>query len=252
MNNPPDPKSPPDRFHPLAPVAVQMIVLEPGGTLYDDTAWPRWLMRVLQQIGVRAEFRPLIRLFEHEWLGAVYRGECDYWSALSGFLKQLGLSSAQIEEIEAAGRSKWHARETDFRLFPGVAAALSQLRSVGFSLGLVANSTRTPDQFERRLRLLGVREHFELVATSRELGRALPDRRVFDESAEMARCSSSEMVFVSDDLAQLDAAAEAGWRTAGMHFDAACREHLELERLIDLTSAFAPKLAASDRWLRAA
>ena len=57
-----------------APRPIRGLLLDACNILYDDTAWRRWLLRLLMRLGLRTEYGPFFRIFDRDYLDAVYRG----------------------------------------------------------------------------------------------------------------------------------------------------------------------------------
>jgi putative hydrolase of the HAD superfamily len=70
--------------------------------------------------------------------------------------------------------------------------------------------------FDERLHLilenLGIKDQFDFVLTSREVGSPKPNRKIFDEALKKAGCDAKDAVHVGDTFANdVVGAAEAGW-----------------------------------------
>ena len=85
-----------------APRPVRGLLLDACNILYDDTDWRRWLLRLLLRLGLRTEYGPFFRIFDRDYLDAVYRGERPFSDALDAFLISAGLSAGQAEEVHRA------------------------------------------------------------------------------------------------------------------------------------------------------
>src|SRR5262249_9401208 len=94
------PKHPPHVSHaPRAPWAVRGWIFDMGDVLYDATAWRRWLCALLNHLGVDHDYAQLFGTWDREYLDAVHRGEWDYQEAFIAFLAELGLTSADVDEV---------------------------------------------------------------------------------------------------------------------------------------------------------
>lgn len=85
---------------------------------------------------------------------------------------------------------------TGERLYPDCAAVLAALKSK-YNLGIIANQ---PAGSERRLEQFGIRQYFDVVAASAEVGFAKPDPRIFEAAMAQMDCAPSECVMVGDRL----------------------------------------------------
>ncbi len=82
------------------------------------------------------------------------------------------------------------------RLYPDCAAVLAEL-AAKYHLGIIANQ---PTGSEQRLEAFGIRQYFDVVAASAEVGFAKPDPRIFETALSKADCAPSECVMVGDRL----------------------------------------------------
>lgn len=99
--------------------------------------------------------------------------------------------------------------ERNWRLFPDVIETLDRLQ--GHSLGIISNGDR--EQQSSKLDSLGVRDRFDPVVISGEIGVAKPDAAIFHEACRRANCLPHECVYVGD---RLDSDALAS-KHAGFH-----------------------------------
>lgn len=109
---------------------------------------------------------------------------------------RLGLDG-NSEAIRYFGLRKtpWHWE--DERPYADAEETLKALRARGFRLGIIAN--QIPGT-EERLKTWGLREYFDVVAASAELGVAKPDKRIFARALEMAGCLPRDAAMVGDRL----------------------------------------------------
>lgn len=92
--------------------------------------------------------------------------------------------------------------------YDGAADALGELKSRGFSLGLISNATSTTAFIVAPLKL---REYLQLLVFSYEVGSVKPDRGIFQAALRKAACMPQEALFVGDGAnRELDTAAEMG------------------------------------------
>ncbi|MGE5591997.1 MAG: HAD family hydrolase [Bacillota bacterium] len=98
--------------------------------------------------------------------------------------------------------------------FPGVAPLLTALKE-RVALGLITNGN--PQQTQTKLGLLGLDHCFDpsLVLASEAVGRAKPDRFIFDAALERAGVPASRAIMVGDSLeADIQGSLKAGWAGA--------------------------------------
>ena len=81
-------------------------------------------------------------------------------------------------------------------LYPETKDTISNLHTK-YRLGIIANQNAGAKQ---RLEVFGIREYFQVVVTSAELGFAKPDPRIFREALRKAGCSASQAYMIGDRL----------------------------------------------------
>ncbi len=74
--------------------------------LYDDTVWRRWVLMLLSRLGLSTNYCSFFRLWDREYLDEVHRGRREFRQAFASFLRCAGLSSGQIDEVEAASHAR--------------------------------------------------------------------------------------------------------------------------------------------------
>ena len=110
-----------------APRPIRGLLLDACNILYDDTDWRRWLLRLLLRLGLRTEYGPFFRIFDRDYLDAVYRGERPFNEALDAFLISAGLSAGQAEEVHRALDSHRRQSDASHRPLIGVRETVAQL-----------------------------------------------------------------------------------------------------------------------------
>jgi putative hydrolase of the HAD superfamily len=125
-----------------------------------------------------------------------------------------------VDAREARAAADWYRKNRfhGLRLFPGVAAVFSTVRSAistddpraAHPIGIVTNG---PTEVQRaKLELLGIDRLVDFVLVSEEFGVAKPDPAIFHEALRIAGVPPEEAVFVGDS-AEFDM---AGARAAGI------------------------------------
>ena len=128
-----------------------------------------------------------------------------FWRCLA---REVFAETASDVQFEGLFPDLWSAfaDARRWRLLPGVASVLTELRGRDFKMGVVSN-------FDRRLHGilsgLGARAYFDGVFISAEIGVAKPDRRIFDHVALTLGLKPNELVHVGDS-AMADAAGALG------------------------------------------
>lgn len=102
----------------------------------------------------------------------------------SAAIKHLGLS-----------KTPWHSE--DEVPYPDAHNTLAALRNKGYRLGIIANQKLGTVE---RLESWGLRQYFDVIAASAELGYAKPDKKIFEKAFELAGCIAEESVMVGDRL----------------------------------------------------
>lgn len=95
----------------------------------------------------------------------------------------------------------YHACErTSQRPAPEAAAVLGLLKRAGLQLALVSNSLYPARCLEADLARMGLRDSFDALVFSSDVGWRKPDRRIYLEALQRLGASAQESVFVGDRL----------------------------------------------------
>ena len=92
-------------------------------------------------------------------------------------------------------KTPWHSE--DETPYEDAAPVLSELKRRGLKLGVIANQ---PPGTEERLENWGLRDFFDVIAASAELGVAKPDPAIFQYALAQAGCPAQNAVMVGDRL----------------------------------------------------
>ncbi len=92
-------------------------------------------------------------------------------------------------------KTTWHSE--DEVPYSDAHGTLVALIDKGYKLGIIANQKLGT---EERLESWGLRQYFEVIAASAEIGYAKPDKEIFEKALELAKCTASESVMVGDRL----------------------------------------------------
>lgn len=92
-------------------------------------------------------------------------------------------------------KTPWHSE--DEVPYPDSLTILSELNRRGFKLGIIANQNPGTEQ---RLINWGLRQFFDVVAASAELGVSKPDQAIFQWALTEANCLTKNAVIVGDRL----------------------------------------------------
>ena len=101
------------------------------------------------------------------------------------------------EAIKHFGLTKtpWHSE--DEVLYSDVEPTLEFLSAKGYKLGIIAN--QNPGT-ANRLESWGVRQYFDVIVSSAEVGYAKPDIKIFEIALEAAGCTADNSIMVGDRL----------------------------------------------------
>ncbi len=217
-----------------ASVALSAMVFDVGNVLYDASAWQRWLLQLLNRIGLHTHYDAFFRVFERDYLEAVYRGERDYWEALHDFLIAAGVSQGRVEEVLAAGHGKYRELWDDVRPLPGVAATLAQLASRGVRLGVLSNVGCSAERLTAKLERLGLAKRFSVVLSSHDLHFAKPAPECYHAAISAMNAAPEEIGFVGHETLDLAGAGVSGMMTFAVNHALDAQADVCLERFDQL------------------
>lgn len=92
-------------------------------------------------------------------------------------------------------KTPWHSE--DEVPYADAQSTLAALRHNGYKLGIIAN--QNPGT-ANRLTHWGLRQYFDVIAASAELGCAKPDKEIFEAALQLAGCTPEESIMVGDRL----------------------------------------------------
>ena len=154
---------------------VKWIFFDVGSTLVDETE--AYNHRVREMIaGTNITFRE----FDNIRISLAHQG----LNSNSPAIKHIGLT-----------KTPWHSE--DEIPYSDAHSTLAALRQKGYKLGIIANQKIGT---EERLKAWGLRQYFNVIAASAEIGYAKPDKEIFEKAFELARCTAEESVMVGDRL----------------------------------------------------
>lgn len=81
-------------------------------------------------------------------------------------------------------------------MLPGAIDVLQEIKSRGYILGAITNGVSSLQN--TKLDTAGIRELFDVVVVSGDIGIYKPDRRIFDEAIKRAGVKNEESLFVGD------------------------------------------------------
>lgn len=229
------------------PGSVAGVLFDMGGVLYDDTLWRRWLLRLLAQLGLHTNYRSFYRLWDREYLVRVHRGQCEFRTAFEEFMRSVGLSAAQIDEVEAACQARRRTMEGEIRALPGVKSTLQRLAQAGFVLAALTDSEYPATLLVERLERIGLGGLFVSVISSMDLGHTRPDPVCYARALAAMDQQPYQVAFVGHDTEELSGARAVGMRTVAFNFDADAEADAfiaRFEELLDVVTQRRPFAAA--------
>jgi putative hydrolase of the HAD superfamily len=174
---------------------------EPVGEVYaraareSGAALPAWRLEDAFR-RARASMPPMV--FPGEAPERVAELERDWWRALVRSTVRAADSTVQLADFDGFFERLWklYARPGSWRLRPGAARALGQLRTAGRAGGVASNfDHRLPDL----LQALGIQELLDVVWIPARCGFAKPDPRFFAGALEALRAHPEETAYVGDE-----------------------------------------------------
>jgi HAD superfamily hydrolase (TIGR01509 family) len=224
----------------VLPRPVEGLLFDMGDVLYDATLWRRWLLRVLSQLGVHTNYRSFFHIWDHDFLDDVYRGRREFCEAFQAFLRSVGLSPGQIDEVEAACQARRNEWEQNARPLPGVKSTLAKLHAAGVPMGVLSDSECPGAVLGERLERLGLGGVFNTVVSSLDLERIKPDPVCYRTALRAMGLSADQVGFVGHDTEELAGAARVGMATIAFNYDPDAKADVFIARFEDLFALAGP------------
>ena len=121
-------------------------------------------------------------------------------------------------------KTPWHSE--DELPYSDIQSTLAALIDKGYKLGIIANQKLGTKE---RLDSWGLRQYFDVIATSAEIGYAKPDKEIFEKAFELAKCTATESMMVGDRLDNdIIPAKSLGMKTAWIKNGLAQYQNIEL------------------------
>jgi FMN phosphatase YigB (HAD superfamily) len=217
--------------------SIEIVFFDLCGVLYDESYWRRWLLQLTSRMGLHTHYALFYRAWECEFQDAVCQGRIEYWQALQQFLRSVGLSRGQIDEVTAAGMGRWRAFEEQIRPFPHVVATLARLAERNVRMAICSARPLSREALLGKLRRLGLIRWFSNVTASNASLDARSRRAFFQNELGKQGVSAQHAAYVGCRREDLTAAANAGCFTVAFNRDAdavadACIE--QFDQLLDL------------------
>ncbi len=92
-------------------------------------------------------------------------------------------------------KTPWHSE--DEVPYSDAHSTLRALCGKGYKLGIIANQNLGTSE---RLEKWGLRQYFDVIAASAEIGYSKPDKEIFEKALELAGCTAEVSIMVGDRL----------------------------------------------------
>jgi HAD superfamily hydrolase (TIGR01509 family) len=224
---------------------VHGFVFEASNVLYDDTAWRRWIFRLLSSMGLHTNYASFFRVWDDEYLPAVHRGERNFDAAFARFLSAVGLNTAQIQEVEIAARPRRDALEQSARPLPGVLPTLERLGASGARLAVLSDSALSSQQLSSKLAQMGLGNLIQHCRSSIDLHATKPSPTCYGAILDDLGLEASDVAFVGHRHDELAGAAACGLRTVAFNWDADAEADCYLENFASLAEQTAQQRRAA-------
>ena len=167
-------------------MGIEIVFLDIGGVLYDDTVYARAWHRALRDAGARFS--------DEEFDEAYTRARTEQSGSFRRKLTARFLPGADLRELERLAARYWHYPPT--ARYDDVVPCLEELRG-RYRLGVIANQ---PGEVRSALARDGLDGFFEVWGVSDELGVGKPDPALFELSVRTAGVAARSAVMVGDRL----------------------------------------------------
>lgn len=230
---------------------IQGLLFDMGDVLYDATAWRRWLLQLLARLGLHSHYRSLFRVWDDDFLDDVHRGHREYGEAFQAFLLSIGLSRAQIDEVQAASQARKRDLEAHVRPLPGVRSTLERLAARGITLAVLSDSEQSGEELQEQLAKLGLGGRFAAVVSSIDLEYTKPSPICYRTALSEMQLAVEQVAFVGHDGCELAGARAIGLRTIAINYEPGAKaDHYltrfdELLQLVDRRTAWADALVTA-------
>jgi FMN phosphatase YigB (HAD superfamily) len=228
------------RLRSALPVTLSALILDLDNVLVDVSPWRRWLLQLLNRIGLHTHYQAFFCAFEQDYLGDVYCGRRDYWEALRAYLLAAGVTRGRVEEVLAAAHGKVGELWASARPLPGVMGTLADLTSRGVRLALLTNAVASTPEIEERLQRLGVAGRFATILSSRDLGFAKPMPESYSAAITALNTPAEAIGFVGHSALELAGAGLAGLTTFAINHVPEVEADYFLERFEQLQHLVLP------------
>ncbi len=197
---------------------VHFVLFDLGGVLID----PGGVGRMRELSGIESDEELWTRWLTCRWVRAFEAGICPPEEFAAGVVDDWDLDLEPAAFLEEFAR--WPGTP-----YPGALELVDAVRAA-VPVGCLSNTNRV--QWEASYAATPVVEVFEVRFLSFELGLVKPDREIFDRVAERLPAPVDRVLFLDDNAANVDAAAETGFIARHVRGVEAARHTLVSEGII--------------------
>ena len=197
-------------------VKIQGWIFELQNVLYDDTAWRRWLLKLISKMGLHTHYDSFFRVWDLAYAPRVHSGQSSFQAAVDEFLIAAGMSRCQVNEIIPALRAQHKTLSADQRPLPGVVETLQTLSATGYQLAVSADNDLDGNALRTMFAKLGVPSCFDFVGTSIDTGQPKPAPDGYRQALTAMNLPAAAVVFVGHDPDHIDGASALGLHTAAL------------------------------------
>lgn len=195
---------------------IDTVLFDIGGTLEDIINTPETLIAasqgvidILNKHGIKpeqnaGELAPLIKAGLDAYGKERDKTHIEFkpiiiWQRY--MLRCLDLAARQLADIAEELAWAWEVTYFDRKLRPGVKEMLQGLKELGLKLGVISNTASLFQVFDQ-LELYGIREFFDDVTLSSQIGCRKPHPDIFKIALLQMRSRASNSIYVGDTLSR--------------------------------------------------
>lgn len=191
---------------------IQAAIFDLGSTLLRfEGDWEaviqegrRALVRSLLSMGLPIDGLDFADAFHHEMEASLRERQEDFverpaGSVLRKVIRQYGIPEVSDELVRRALKDMFEISEGHWILMPDVHAVLRELQSDGLRLGVISNASDT-DDVNRLIDGSDLRDYFDPILISAEVGRRKPDPRLFNTVLRDWSLAPDQVVMIGDTL----------------------------------------------------
>ncbi len=182
------------------PVAVQAVLFDLGGVLAEQGVTGG--MRDLA--GLESEEHALERWLACTWARRFESGGCTASEFAAGIVDDWSLAISANEFLDVF-------RGWAIRPFPGAIDLVHATKAL-MRVGCLSNTNIV--HWEDRVAAWGLADLFEFPLLSFQMNLVKPDREIFDLAVAAVGCDPQEILFLDDSSANVEAARDAGMKSA--------------------------------------